>query len=96
MFVITAPPTERTESVEQVLDIKGVIDVRETLTGQRNIYVEAVGTTTGDVTRISDSIHNLGLEIESSNILKQHRTQPFNHFHYEGNLVGAEVEDSDG
>ena len=95
MFVITAPPTERSESVGKLLNIKGVVDIRETLTGQRNLYVEAVGTSTSDVTRMSDSIHDMGLEIESSEIMKQRRTQPFNHFHYEGDLVGEEVDDSE-
>ena len=95
MFVITAPPTDRADAVEDILDIKGIVDVRETLTGRRNLYVEAVGTSTSDVTRISDSIHDLGLEIESSEILKQRRVQPFNHFHYEGELIGEEVTDDE-
>lgn len=91
LFVITAPPAERTEVVEDILDIKGVVDVRETLTGRRNLYVEAVGTTTSDVTRMTDTIHDMGLNIESSDILKQHRRQPFDHFHYDGDLVGEET-----
>lgn len=92
MFVITAPPADRTTAVEEILEIKGIVDVRETLTGRRNLYVEAVGTSTSDVTRISDAIHELGLEIESSEIMKQRRVQPFNHFHYEGDLIGEEVD----
>jgi len=43
---------------------------------------------------MTDAIHELGLQIESSEILKQRRTQPFNHFHYEGEL-GQEIEDGD-
>lgn len=93
LFVITAPPTERTAAVEHLMDIKGVVDVRETLTGRRNIYLEAVGTSTSDITRMTDAIHELGLEIESSDIVKQHQSQPFNHFHYEGDLVGEEVDE---
>ena len=93
LFVVTAPPTERTEAVEDLLDIKGVVDIRETLTGRRNIYVEAVGTTTTDIARITDAIHQLGLEIESSDIMKQHRRQPFDHFQYEGDLIGEEVDE---
>lgn len=91
LFVVTASPTERSETVEDLLDIKGVVDVRETLTGKRNLYVEAVGTTTTDITRMTDAVHELGLEIESSDLIKQHQCQPFNHFHYEGDLVGEDV-----
>lgn len=93
LFAITAPPTDRSDSVEDLLDIKGVVDVRETLTGRRNLYVETVATSTSDVTRLTDAIHDLGLEIESSDIMKQHRRQPFDHFHYEGDLVGEEVDE---
>jgi DNA-binding Lrp family transcriptional regulator len=59
LFVITAPPSDRSEAVEDLLEIKGVVDIRETLTGRQNLYVEAVGTSTSDVTRLSDEIHNL-------------------------------------
>ncbi|ADB61719.1 putative transcriptional regulator, AsnC family [Haloterrigena turkmenica DSM 5511] len=82
LFVCSAPPTERSEIVEQILDIRGVVDVRETLTGRRNLYVEAVGTGTADTVRITDAMHNLGLSIESSEILRQRRVQPFNHFFF--------------
>lgn len=93
IFVVTASPTERSDFVERLLDIKGVVNVRETLTGKRNIYIEVVGTSKSDVTRITDSIHDLGLEIERSEMIKQRRTQPFNHFHYKGDLVGENVEE---
>lgn len=95
LFVITAPPTERSDFVGQLLDIKGVVDVRETLTGRRNLHVEAVGTSTSDVTRMTDAIHELGLEIESSELLKRREVQPFNHFHYEGDFVGEGASDED-
>jgi Lrp/AsnC family leucine-responsive transcriptional regulator len=56
--------------------------VRETLTGHRNLYVEAVGTGTADTARISDEMHELGVSVESSEILRQRRVQPFNHFFF--------------
>lgn len=82
LFVCSAPPTERSKMVEQILDIRGVVDVRETLTGRRNLYVEAVGTDTADTVRITDAMHDIGLSIESSEILRQRRVQPFNHFFF--------------
>ena len=42
LFVCTAPPTERAAMVEQVLDVRAVVDVREPLIGHRNVYVEAL------------------------------------------------------
>lgn len=43
MFVITAPPDDRTSAVEKILEIRGIVDVRETLTGQRNFWLRRLG-----------------------------------------------------
>ncbi|WP_129113611.1 Lrp/AsnC family transcriptional regulator [Halegenticoccus tardaugens] len=94
LFVCTADPIERTSMVEDVLGVQGVIDVREMLTGHRNLYVEVIGTSTEDITRITDAIHALGLEIESSEIMRQRRVQPFNHFYLSADHT-SETEQSD-
>ena len=82
LFVCTVPATERTVYVNQMLEIQGVVDVREMLTGRRNIHIEVVGTSTGDITRITDTLHESGVTIESSEIMRQRRMQPFDHFHF--------------
>jgi len=82
MFVITAPPKQRSDTVKKLLDIQGVIDIREMVTGRRNIQTEVVGRDTSDIVRITDAIHDLGVEVESSEIMKQRRVQPFNHFYF--------------
>lgn len=82
LFVCSAPPTRRSEIVEQILNIRGVVDVRETLTGKRNLFVEAVGVNTADTVRMTDAMHEMGLSIESSELLRQRRVQPFNHFFF--------------
>lgn len=94
LFIISAPATKRSDYVEKLLDIKGVVDIRETLTARRNILVEVVATNTSDIARITESIHEMELEIESSEMLKQKRVQPFNQFHYEGEL-GDQVKDEE-
>lgn len=83
LFVGTASPEDRAEMVDQLLNIRGVVEVRETLTGHRNLFIEVVADNTGDMVRVSDAIHELGLSVESSEILRQRRVQPFNHFHFE-------------
>jgi len=83
-FVISAPPTELKNYSEQIRGIQGVIDVREMLTGRRNIHVDVVGTSTSDITRITDAIHDLGVEIESSEMMRRRHVQPFNHFFLQG------------
>ena len=83
-FVISAPPTELQDYSEQIRGIQGVIDVREMLTGRRNIHVDVVGTSTSEITRITDAIHDTGVEIESSEMMRRRHVQPFNHFFLQG------------
>ena len=82
MVIITAPPKQRSDIVNKLLDIQGVVDVREMITGNRNIQTEVVGRDTSDIARITDAIHDLGVEVESSEIMKRRRVQPFNHFYF--------------
>jgi DNA-binding Lrp family transcriptional regulator len=82
LFVITALPGERSETMDRLMDIKGVVDVREMLTARRNLYAEVVGQSTNDIVRVTDTIHDLGVEVENSEIVKRHQSQPFNHFYF--------------
>ncbi|WP_335998570.1 Lrp/AsnC family transcriptional regulator [Halorientalis halophila] len=84
-FVITAPPTEVAHYSDQIRSIQGVIDVREMLTGRRNLHVDVVGTSTKEITRITDTVHDLGVQIESSEMMRRRHVQPFNHFFLQGN-----------
>ncbi|RLM42007.1 Lrp/AsnC family transcriptional regulator [Haloarcula sp. Atlit-47R] len=94
-FVISAKPTKLPEFSEQIRSIQGVIDVREMLTGRRNIHVDVVGTSTSDITRITDAIHELGVEIESSDMMRRRHVQPFNHFFLQGTEdMDARADDS--
>ncbi|WP_185715624.1 hypothetical protein [Halocatena pleomorpha] len=83
-FVISAPPTNLAEFSEQLREIQGVIDVREMLASRRNIRVDVVGTSTDDIITVTDAIHDLGVEIESSEMMRQRHVQPFNHFFLQG------------
>lgn len=95
-FVISTPPTELPDLSEDIRAIKGIIDVREMLTGRRNIHVDVVGTTTSEITRITDAIHDLGVEIESSEMMRRRHVQPFNHFFLQGtDETSAHGEDGD-
>mgnify|MGYP000309584779 CR=1 FL=1 len=95
-FVISAPPTELKQYSKDIRAIQGVIDVREMLTGRRNIHVDVVGTSTSDLTRITDAIHDLGVEIDSSEMMRRRHVQPFNHFFLQGTEdTDAHAQDGD-
>jgi len=79
-FVLTVPPTEMTDYSERVRRIPGVIDIREMVTGRRNLYVDVVTGDSSELTRITDEMHELGVDIESSELMRRRRVQPFNFF----------------
>jgi Lrp/AsnC family transcriptional regulator, leucine-responsive regulatory protein len=95
VFVCTAQATRREELTDEVMNVQGVVDVREMMTGRRNVHVEIVATDTTDISRISDAIHELGLEIESSELMKRRQMQPFNHFLFTKSDEGITDTDSE-
>lgn len=84
VFVITPPPNKLQEYSKQIRGIQGVVDVREMLTGRRNLHVDVVGTSVSDMTRITDAIHDVGVEIESAEMTRKRHIQPFDHFYLQG------------
>lgn len=90
LFVCTAPFGERKEIAAQATEIDGVVNVRELLTGQRNLHVEIVCLDAKSIETVAEELDRLGLEIEMSEILREEYAQPFNHF------GSALVDESDG
>ncbi|MFB9808413.1 Lrp/AsnC family transcriptional regulator [Haladaptatus pallidirubidus] len=80
LIVCRAPPDERSALADEVMGIDGVVTIRELLTGTENIHIEAVAVDSGTVDSISEQVHDLGLDIVSTNIVKTERVQPFDHF----------------
>lgn len=71
---------EREELAEEALQIEGVVEVEEIMTGRNNIVVTAVAPEHDDLTRIAKTLNELGLEIESEELLRHNYFRPFNHF----------------
>ncbi|QCS41490.1 Lrp/AsnC family transcriptional regulator [Natrinema versiforme] len=80
LFICTAPNPEREQLAKAAREVSGVVTIQEVLNGQQNIQIEAVGTETDDIARISDELSDLGLEVINSKILKSFHKQPFDHF----------------
>lgn len=80
LFVCSAPVSDREKLAKQVLEIPGVVDVRELMAGQRNLHVTAVGDDMNDITRISRAIEALGIEIEDEDLVQRHYERPYHYF----------------
>lgn len=80
LFVCTAPIADRKQIGEAAMDVSHVVNVRELLTGTRNIHVEVVGTSAADIETTTEELDALGLTIEHSEILRREYHQPFDDF----------------
>lgn len=80
LFVCTAPVAEQDDLATRALDVFGVVDVREMVRGTRNVHVEAISRNMGNIEGITQDLDDLGLAIETSEIVKRQRTRPFDHF----------------
>lgn len=76
LFICTASIAERSELIEQTLDIQGVVNVRELMTGEENIHVEVVGRRNEDITRVATQIDDLGISISEEILVKNEYPQP--------------------
>lgn len=76
-FACTSGQTDRETVVKRILQVPGVVNVREIMTGKADIEVKAVGTDTEDLTRIGDAIHELGVDIEDQDLIKREHFRPF-------------------
>ena len=89
LFVCTAPVAERASLCDRAVDLPNVVNVRELVTGTRNVHVEVVGTSSADVEAAVEDVAELGLEIEDSELLAEEYCRPFDQFGVDGRNGGS-------
>jgi len=90
-IICTAPIPERDALANRARAVRGVTAVREIMTGQRNVYVNAIGRDHDDLNRISEELDGLGLEIVDEQLIRDEHVCP-----YHGFLDDAGPDDGDG
>lgn len=80
VFICHAPHPDREALAENAQNVSGVVTVQEVLDDRENLQIEAVGTNTDDIARVSDELSDLGLTVVNSNVLTNSHVQPFDHF----------------
>lgn len=100
LFICSVELSNRSEIAEEVLGVRGVVNVREMLSGEENLHIEVVAESTSEVKESTQQLDELGLQVISSNILARERVQPWNHFHQdardEDTDTKPETESTDG
>lgn len=77
VFICSTPVPERETLAKQVVQVPGVINVRELMAGRENLHITAVGSDMKDLARIARSISTLGIEIEEEDLLNRQYHTPY-------------------
>lgn len=85
-FTCTAPVDQRSDLVQELLDVPHVVQVEEMLSARDNIEVLVVTNEAEELNKVTAEIDGLGLTIERERLLRTIHSRPFNHF-------GSEVVD---
>ncbi|MGM0592587.1 MAG: TrkA C-terminal domain-containing protein [Halobacteriota archaeon] len=71
LFICSVSVPDRERLAKQVLEISGVVNVRELMTGRGNVHVLAIGKDMTDVSRIARELSNHGIEIEDEFLVQE-------------------------
>jgi DNA-binding Lrp family transcriptional regulator len=77
LYVCNAPVSERKTLGRQASAVPGVINVRELMTGRRNLHIMAIGEDTEDLRRITRALSSLGVEIEDETLVEGEMNVPY-------------------
>ncbi|SDJ24833.1 DNA-binding transcriptional regulator, Lrp family [Halovenus aranensis] len=79
-IICTAPIDQREELAESAMEVRGVTAVREIMTGERNIYVNAIGEDHDELSRIGRELTDLGLTVVDEQLIRDEFVCPFHGF----------------
>jgi len=80
LFMCSTAATDRQRFAQRVLDVPGVVNVREVMTGRGDLRVKAVGTDQDDLMRIAQDITALGVDIDDEDLLHREYFRPYAQF----------------
>ena len=89
-IICTAPIPDRDRLANEARGVHGVTAVREIMTGERNVYVNAIGRDHDDLNRISEELAALGLDIVDEQLIRDEYVCPYHGF------LESEGPESDG
>jgi Lrp/AsnC family leucine-responsive transcriptional regulator len=79
-IICTAPIPQRDELANRAREVRGVTAVREIMTGERNVYVNAIGKDHDDLNRISKDLDEVGLTIVDEQLIRDEYVCPYHGF----------------
>lgn len=80
LIIGTVPFEEREAVADEIMDVSGVVCLRELLLDTANLTIELVGRAQEDMEQAIAELNSIGVDIERMAMLNRERTQPYNHF----------------
>lgn len=80
LVTATVPLRDREALLDEIMEVSGVVSIRELLTNNENLSLEVVGRTSEDIEDTLEGLDALGVDIERMEMMKQERANPYNHF----------------
>ena len=77
----TAPIDERDRLAARATEVDGVTAVREIMTGERNVYVNAIGENHDELNRIGRELSDLGLTVVDEQLIRDEYVCAYRGFH---------------
>lgn len=77
LYICSVSVSERDHLARKILDISGVVNVRDVMSGDDGLHVKVVGEDTTSLQRIASEIENLGVAIEDESLVKEEYHQPY-------------------
>jgi len=77
LYICNVPVAEREALARNARTVPGVVNVRELMTGRRNLHVLAVGENTDDLHRIARTLSELDIEIEDETLVQRESASPY-------------------
>ncbi len=76
----TVPYEAQTDVAADIMDLSGVVSVRELLTNSGNLSIEIVGRDQASLEETLGTVIDRGVTIERTAMFKRERRNPYNHF----------------
>ncbi len=81
MFIIGRVRTaDRHAVATEAVDLPGIVNVRELMTGDHNIHFELVAVDSNAADETIAELEDLGIEVISTQVVKNLQVRPFDHF----------------
>ncbi|QLG61660.1 Lrp/AsnC family transcriptional regulator [Halorarum salinum] len=80
LFICTVSITDREALITETLDLEGVLDVRELMTGRENVHIRVIGSSNDDITRIAQQLDGMGYTVTDEILMRDEYTKASDYF----------------